>query len=562
MYVDVLNGKFAVKCSFFENDRMLGMPVRKFRKAFAMWACDPCYDNAMHIKNTFDKSEVSDEAIDLMWGIINSVKPLVVSESMPEVILGGARDHQVAALRKAWPEEGFAVLHRPRLGKTFTTIRLACGRYLAGQIKKMVVICPTSIKDVWPEQFRLWGVATYTAHTLEAGKEKHYKKWMDSDAQGLKVLVVGVEGMSTANTVRIVNEFIDAVEGERVSAMVVLDESTRIKNHKSLRTKAVQDIGDSVKFRVILTGSELTRGPEDIFSQFRFLGTHVLGFDSFYAWRNRYVMMGGFDKKKAIGMKNAAELMEKIVRYSHLVKTTDVVDITEKVFSVRTVKPSADQLRMARELRKTMETSLDGAPVTIKIALTLVMRVQQICGGFATIQNEEEETVSVVPLPTNPKLDELMAILDEEPGKVIIFCRFRPEIEAVRAAIAKKYGDETVVEFHGGTSTADRSAARESFQTDDALRYFVANTQTASMGIELSAASLIVYFSNDFNYESRVQSLERATNLTKLTGVGVVDIVVDLKEDKMLLLANDAKLDMAQYLETAIQNGQKVFSED
>lgn len=561
MYVDVLNGKFAIKCSFMENDRLMAMPVRVFRKKFAMWACTPCYDNAMHLKNTFDRSEMSQEAVDLMQAIITSVKPLVISDVMPEAILVGAREHQAGAIKRAWQEEGFAILHRPRLGKTFTTIRLACGRFMAGQITKLVVICPTSIKDVWPEQFKLWGVATYTAHTLEAGKEKHYKKWLDSNEPGLKVLVVGVEGMSTANTVRIVKEFIGTVEGERVPAMVVLDESTRIKNPKSLRTKAIQDIGDSVKFRNILTGSELTRGPEDIFSQFRFLGTHVLGFDSFYAWRNRYVMMGGFEKKKVIGMKNAAELMEKIVKYSDLVKTTDVVDITEKMFTVRTVKPSADQLRMARELRKTMETSLDGAPVTIKIALTLVMRVQQICGGFATIQNEEDETVSVVPLPTNPKLDELMAILDEEPGKVIIFCRFRPEIEAVRAAIAKKYGEETVVEFHGGTSTTDRSAARESFQTDDRLRYFVANTQTASMGIELSAASLIVYFSNDFNYESRVQSLERATNLTKLTGVGVVDIVVDLKEDKLLLLANDAKLDMAQYLEAAIQNGQKMFAE-
>lgn len=562
MQVSVVNGKFALSCSFMENERAQGMPTRIFRKKFAMWACPPSYDNAVHLRAHFSLLEMSDEAVGLMNSVIDSIKLPDILEALPEEILVGARAHQVCAIRKAWPEFGFAVLHRPRLGKTFTTIRLACGRYMAGQITKLVVICPTSIKDVWPEQFKLWGVATYTAHTLEAGKEKHYKKWLDSNEPGLKVLVVGVEGMSTANTVRIVKEFIGAVEGERVPAMVVLDESTRIKNPKSLRTKAVQDIGDSVKFRNILTGSELTRGPEDIFSQFRFLGTHVLGFDSFYAWRNRYVMMGGFEKKKVIGMKNAAELMEKIVKYSDLVKTTDVVNITEKTFTVRTVKPSADQLRMARELRKTMETSLDGAPVTIKIALTLVMRVQQICGGFATIQNEEEETVSVVPLPTNPKLDELMAILDEEPGKVIIFCRFRPEIEAVRAAIAKKCGDETVVEFHGGTSTADRSMARESFQTDDTLRYFVANTQTASMGIELSAASLIVYFSNDFNYESRVQSLERATNLTKLTGVGVVDIVVDLKEDKMLLLANDAKLDMAQYLEAAIQNGQKVFSED
>lgn len=559
MEIKVLNGKFALSCRYMENERVKRFPRREFKKKFSMWALAPTYDNAVVLLSEF--AEVSTkEAVALAQQIVDSTRPKEITDAVPDCVLEGLLPHQQRCINKSFPHEGYAILHRPRCRKTATTIRLACARFLAGQIDKIVVIVPNSIKAVWEAEIPKRSVAPYTAHVYEAGKGKHLDKWMQSSQDGkikkLEWLIVSVEGMSAGSTVDQVTKFIGN-SGPRT--MIAVDESTRIKNHQSSRTNTIWELGQKVGFRNILTGSEITRSPSDLFAQFRFLGVHTLGYDSFYAFRNRYVVMGGFECKKEIGAKNVDELMAKITQYADLVKTSDIVDLPEKTFTTRMIEPSKEQIEYTRQIKKYMEAETpEGEMVSVKTAMTGMLRCQQLAGGFFPDVKTNEDgttTTTMIPLKKNPKLDELMEILSEEPGKVVIWARFIPEIEAIRDLISKKYGEDMVVTFYGLDDLDQRNANKLEFQEGKA-RYFVGNPVCGSMGLELSAASLMIYFSMDFQYESRVQSLERCTNLDKKNEIGIIDLFLNIPADRTIMQSTAEKKDIADWVEDAIHSGQ------
>ncbi len=556
MKVDVLNGKFAIKCSYMENHAVQQLPKREFKKKFGLWAVAPIYDNAVALMSKF-QDYMTPAALGLAQAIIDDAKPAIIEGEVPESVIEDLLPHQQNAIKRAWNHEGFAILHRPRLRKTSTTIRLASGRFLAGQIDALLVVCPNSIKSVWESEFSKRAKCPYDLHVLNTKKDKGKKKikaWMEARATirgKLHVLVVSVEGQASVNSQELANEFVNRF-GKR--CMVAVDESTRIKNHQSQRTESIWGLGAIAGYRNILTGSEITRTPSDLFAQFRFLGVHTLGYDSFYAFRNQYVVMGGFECRKEIGVKNVEELMAKLTMYADLVKTSDVVDLPEKTFEPRLIDPTDEQVRMVKELQKTLETTMGDEVAEVKTAMTLLLRAQQIAGGFFPSLQEDGTTIPI-PLSKNPKLDELMGIIDETPGKVVVWARFVPEIKAITAAIADKYGDDSVVQFYGDIDEDDRTDARVGFQENENIRYFVGNPVCGSMGLELSAASTMVYYSMDYQYESRVQSLERATNIEKGVGVGIIDLTLDIKADRSIMEATEQKRDISEWVEEAVHSG-------
>lgn len=563
--ITVLNHKFCGRCSFMENERLMALPKRSFKKKFSAWAIDACYDNAKVLLEKF-MAEMDQEAISLAQQIVTEATPDKIGGEPPKMVLGGLMPHQQEAITKAWPHVGYAILHRPRCRKTATTIRLASGRFWANQIDKMVVLCPNSIKSVWADEWEKRAMAPHSVHVLDSKKKPAYAKWLKTSGitrdKKLLVLVASIEGMSAGATQDLVSEFI-GIDGSRV--MMVVDESTRIKNHKSTRTETIWDVGAKCGFRNILTGSEITRTPSDLYAQFRFLGVHTLGFDSFYPFRNRYVVMGGFESKKEVGCKNVEELMAKITQYAHLVKTSDIVNIPEKTFVQRLIDPTPEQKGYIKQLKDEMYAATPaGEEVSVKTAMTAMLRAQQIAGGFfpqVTVDDGGASTTTMIPLKKNPKLDELMDIIYDETGKVVIWARFVAEIQAIRDALAKEYGPESVVTFYGDNSLDERRESRISFQTDEKVRFFVANPTCGSMGLELSAANTMLYYSMDFQYESRVQSLERGTNLDKGVAIGVVDLTLNVKADRAIMEATNQKKDISEWVEDAIHSGQFTIDE-
>ena len=128
-----------------------------------------------------------------------------------------------------------------------------------------------------------------------------------------------------------------------------------------------------------------------------------------------------------------------------------------------------------------------------------------------------------IEFPTN-RLDAMMQTIEEMTGKVIIGSRFRYDIRKIYSMLVEEYGPQSVVTYYGDTSDDDRQDAIRKFQFEDA-RFFVGNPQTAGMGLTLHAATNVIYYANDFNLESRIQSEDRCHRIGQDNHVTYVDLI-------------------------------------
>jgi SNF2 family DNA or RNA helicase len=465
-------------------------------------------------------------------------------------------DHQVNALRRAWKLGYFALFHEMGTGKTFTAINLAAARYNKNQIEGLVVICPTAIKLVWESELEKFCPVDYECVVLTADKKSKEEAiyLTTKKTEKLKVLVIGVEALSQGAAGSIGENF---AKLNRV--MTVCDESSRLKNANAGRTKRAITIASESLYRMLMTGTPITQGIEDLYGQFQFLNPKIIGCKSFFQFRNRYCVLGGFENKKIIGYQNTNELMERIAPYIDIVKKEEVLDLPPKVYERRIVDPTPHQKKLIESLKDTFEAQQGDEYLVTETILERLTRFQQIIGGNFPF-NTEDGGYDVKPIEgKNPKLEALMDVLDEVSNdvKVIIWARFRPEARLISTTLREKYGDDIVVTFTGSDDLDDRRAAVTSFQTGNA-RFMISNPQLGGMGQTWTAATLVIYYSNSFSYEDRTQSEDRAHRKGQENKVTYIDIEANHRYDKMILAAIGVKGGVARYVEEQISHNQGV----
>lgn len=440
------------------------------------------------------------------------------------------RDRQTSAVLKAWPHAGFALFHVMGAGKTLSTIALANLRREAGLIDSVLIVCPTSIKGVWSKEYDRYSALKAQVQVLEAGGK--LEKWT-----GFPVLVVGTEALSQGGAYDKAMEFLS---GRR--CMTVVDESSNIKNHSANRTERCFSIGEQSSFRLILTGTNVTQGIQDLFAQMFFVDPGIIGELSYYSFRNKYCIMGGFEQRKIIGYTNTGVLMDLIRPYCDVVRKGDM-NLPAKQYQIREVRATAEQVRACKELARDMKTKLGDKVIGVDNALEALLRFQQIAGGF-----DPDGT----PLSKNPKMAELMALLGEFDGKAIIWARYLPEVHAISEALDKEWPG-SVITLTGAVPVPERQPLVDEFQANPAKRWFVVNQQTGGKGLTLTAATLSVYYSNTFSLEDRLQSEDRNHRIGQKNEVTYIDLQSDLKVDRMLVDSLSNKLSMAQYVSESLR---------
>ena len=195
--------------------------------------------------------------------------------------------------------------------------------------------------------------------------------------------------------------------------------------------------------------------------------------------------------------------------------------------------------------------------ISAPLALTKLMRLQQIVGGFfqADIEFDLDEDGNIlkgaIPKPPiridekNPRIESLIELLEECDGKVIIWARFRAEIKAISDRISESFGKESLVQYHGGVSNEERAIAVSSFQNSDRVRFFVGHVQAGGKGLTLHAASTVCYFSNNFSLEDRLQSEDRAHRIGQKNNVTYVDFVATNTLDETVVTTLRSKKSVA-----------------
>lgn len=478
-------------------------------------------------------------------------------------------EHQRKAFALSSSSEAFALLMEQRTGKTRVVIDTACYLYTRGEINGVLVVAPNSVKSTWEEQV-FEHSPSYVEHDVvvyDSGNKKAEREEVDALVGGsrssgrLKWLVVNVEALSYQGGRGL--ELSQLFVG-RFEALMVIDESSRIKSPGAKRTKNAIKLGEEAAYRRILTGMPVTQGPLDLYSQFYFLDPDIISYGSYYSFRNHFAILaprnwhGNRTTYEVVGYQNLEELQELVRPHSFRITRSECFDLPPKVYQKHFIRLSTEQWRLYSDLSEHMRAEFEGRVITTPIVLTQLLRLQQVVGGFLPPKPVDplEEPLADEPEPVeipgaNPKLDLVLELVENElTGKVVIWARFRPEIDLLASRLREKFGEETVGEFHGGISTDERTQVRRRFQDpEDPLRFFVGQTETGGIGIRLDAASDVIYYSNSFSLESRVQSEDRTQGHEQEVSVGYHDLIAkDTLDEKLILPALREKKNLSDLI--------------
>lgn len=425
--------------------------------------------------------------------------------------------HQEKALILSRDKINFALLMEQGTGKTKVILDNAAYLYSRGLIDALVVVAPNGAHRNWVDNEIPDHLPDWCAHFDYFHKSNLTQTWrsrlqqvMEADNR-LRVFSLHVEGFTSEKGKKILEDCL-----QKFRCMMVVDESTCIKNSGAKRTKYLVRVGKWAAYRRILTGTPITRGAEDLYTQFLFLDPMILGFDSFYTFRNHFCLTNRFHA--IIGYQNLDELAQLIEGHSFRVLKSECLDLPPKVYKRWPIELGPEQRRVYDDLRKEYIAQFEQEEIVEELAITRLMRLQQIACNWWP--GAEDGVLRPIETP-NPRLQALQTILENVIGKVIIWARFRSDLEMITRTLGKQ-----VVPYYGGISSDARAASYRRFQEDDSVQYFVGNPRSAGRSLTLTAASTVVYYSNMFDLEFRLQSEDRAHRIGQV-GDSVVYYDID-----------------------------------
>lgn len=427
------------------------------------------------------------------------------------------RDNQKVAIDSTvenFMGHGFhGLLMEMSLGKTKVSLNVAEIMKHYGAVNRIMIVCPKAIESVWIEQIPEHTYLEGPVVRWEGKKtNKHLSELKSLFTHDFPILIVRLEMFQRKNSE--LQAFLDKFMEE--PTMLILDESSKIKNVATERTPRLIEYTYEAMYKVILTGTPWTESPMDIFSQMEFLhpgfwyryaggwSTNVLK-KHWYIFRNRYAIMQeihtseGRSFKTVVGTRRTEEIAQKIQGYVTQQKKVDWLDLPEKIFQTLHVEMDKDQAKAYLSMRDKMLLEHGDEVLTAQNAAVLLTRLRQIAGGFYPETGE----------PISSKIAGIEMLLEdvsEYSGKVVIAASYVAEIEGIAKALRKEYGEESVATYYGATKDRDNELVR--FKSGPA-RFLVLNPATGAFGLNLQFSGLMYLYSRPFSYEQNAQLEDR-----------------------------------------------------
>ncbi len=455
--------------------------------------------------------------------------------------------HQLTALEKSWNRDTFAYFMEMGTGKTKVLIDNLAMLYDKGRVNGALIVAPKGVVGTWYNQElpahlpdHIENVTVLWQSNINKKQKENLKQFHNQEnSHKLHILIMNVEAFSTEKGYSWALSFLNCHKG-----LMAIDESTTIKNPKAKRTKHILNLSNKADYRRIMTGSPVTKNPLDLYAQCQFLDIHHLGHDSYYSFRNRYALMksaniSGRSINLVVGYQNLSELSDKLKPFSYRVLKEDCLDLPDKVYMKREIQLTPEQQKLYKQMRQEALATLNGKTVTTMTALTQLMRLHQItCGHFSADDGSIQEV-------KNNRLSELLDVLDEIEGKAIIWAHYQHDVKNIFKILEDKYGPGSVVHYYGKTLPEQRDYAIKNFKTNDKVRFFVGTPQTGGYGITLVQANTVIYYSNGYDLEKRMQSEDRAHRIGQKKKVTYVDIIAEDTVDTKIVKSLRKKIDIA-----------------
>lgn len=398
----------------------------------------------------------------------------------------------------------FALLWEMGTGKTRTAIETFIYYRKKGKVNKCLVVCPLSVMDNWEQEIEKW--SDCSSGVLRGTKDNKLELLQNDIAD---FVIMNYESVRVLEEP--LHQWVDS------DTMIIADESTKIKNPDAKRSKALIKLGFLTKYKIIMTGTPVTQHAHDLFTPFLFLDsgeTFGLRYDTFldkYFWKNGYKLIPNRDSLEQISNR----MYTKSLRFLK----KDCLDLPDKIYVNRNVElPKYNREKYNEMVRYAITEIENSERVTAAIILVQLLRLSQITSGFVVDVGH-----NAVNFSDNPKLDALEDILEETEGKVIIWARFQQDIKNILAICGKL--EIEAVSIWGEIPEEERSKNVRKFQTDENTKVIVGTPQTGGLGINLTAASTVIYYSNSYSLQDRLQSEDRTHRAGQINKVTYIDIL-------------------------------------
>jgi SNF2 family DNA or RNA helicase len=412
------------------------------------------------------------------------------------------------------------------LGKTRIAIQLAEHNFAQGNITACVVVTTKGLVGNWLHtEIPKHSSIEYNTYAWNVPKQFLLK------SKRLLYFLVNIDGLLANAFPETFKEFLRM----HPKFMVIIDESTVVKNPKAARTKrCLQLAGRSVR-RFIMSGTPVTNSPLDLFSQCEMLVPQCLGHKSIVTFRSRYAIterrtFGPRSFDVIVGYRLLDELTGRVQKFASILKKADCLDLPEKMYRTIDVEMTGEQINAYMELKEKALTYIQDHEITVVNAISLINRLLQICAGQIKVGDK------YLSLPNN-RLAMTKELVEECPGKTIIWTSFVNTATDLVETLGK-----SCIHLPSGTSLEKRHQILEEFRkgTPKAL---IANPASAGHGITLTESSNVIYYSNSWNYEHRAQSEDRAHRIGQTESVLYTDLIApDTVEQKIVDLLKAKKV--------------------
>jgi SNF2 family DNA or RNA helicase len=470
--------------------------------------------------------------------------------------------HQTKALELSVDKENFALFMEMGTGKTKIVLDTFGKHVDDGTLDGLLVIARSGVYRNWEKEIHDHMNEEFVENLVIGvwkGSANKRKKMIDiffANWRKPRVLLMNVEAFSTVKDAAIVAQRFM----QECRVLCAIDESTSIKGHNAERTRTIIKLAEYPTMRRIMTGTPNPNSPLDLYSQFEFLDPKILGFSSYYAFRGRYavtrtqqvapdtvkngIRCKGRTAQIVVAYKNQEELARKIEPHRFRILKDECLDLPKKIYETRIVEFTKEQKRFYDDLKQFATTELSGGShVTATSVITRLLRLHQVLCGHT---RDEQNNLHIVP---SNRLSVLLDTMEEANwDKIIVWSPFIYSIEEIVAKLKNIHGANSVVSYYGATSTDDRVTAVKRFQEDDTCKFFIGNQQTAGYGITLTAAKTMIFYSNNYDLEQRLQAEDRPHRIGLQHPISIVDLQTPESVDVKIIQALRKKLDLVSLI--------------
>ena len=580
LIIDANLAQFVITCPLWANEFVRNLPNRRWSKSKKAWTAPVIRANVEAVERLIPMAGVH-----LTQNGQDAIKAYYADRDKVDVGAGfphwypfkrPPRKHQVAALNKAYGKNAFAFFMDMQTGKSKTLIDTLAALRMEGKIQAALIITKRTLRRNWVNAFNDDCPIPFLAHLPETGKEAQFKAFMHSD-HDFKVMLVGWESLSAGGMADMCDQFLLAHHPTAIGG----DETNYITNHKATRSKRVEKMARTAEYRYALTGTGTAEGPMNLYQQFEFLDPAIIGIGDFYAFRNRYAVMGGFIPKdgpmrgkptEIVGYQNLDELMELIAPYSFQIMKADAYDLPPKRYQVRDIELTKEQWAVYKRIKKDGVIGMqDGSERAVQNTLETMLRLHQVCGGYTVTGNEVFRTnakgdtkmkmhydpIEIIPPGKNPKLAEVASIVEESGTKQgLIWAVYSPEIRIIADKLRSM--GKRVGELHGGVPDEERQPMVDAFKRGE-YDWVVGNASTGGMGFSMHTAEVNIFYNNTHKLRDRLQAEDRSWGDGQ-TRPGIwIDLVCNKTVDRTIMAAIEQKQDLHEFIRQRLKQAHKLM---